>query len=202
MSEIVDASAPSVDETGASRSNHTNAKTGRSPRWHYLLDACIIIAMGAILFWGASSQFSNKYNDVTRYQCYDISFWQGNAALLRFSAGGVFSVLTAPSRPRPAAIVFAFYLVRGSWATALGRFDLVPAGLTLGAVILAARARWNWAYVLIALATLLKLYPAILIPVFLIAQQTQISGSWKGCRRWQGLALFLATIPLVTQAST
>src|SRR5713226_5827808 len=37
--------------------------------------------MGAILFWGASSQFSNKYNDVTRYQCYGISFWQGNAAL-------------------------------------------------------------------------------------------------------------------------
>src|SRR5260370_18698751 len=81
MSEIVDASAPSVDETGASRHNHTNANDARSPCWRYLLDACIIIAMGAILFWGATSQFSNKYNDVTRYECYDISFWQGNAAL-------------------------------------------------------------------------------------------------------------------------
>ncbi len=283
MSEIVDASASSVDETGASGSNHTNAKTGRSPRRHYVIDACIIIAMGAILFWGASSQFSNKYNDVTRYQCYGISFWRGNAALqslgldnnaksqcafldtsssstlaqkmqarhfpaflislveaqptsqafhalppeyplltlaifspplfaptlwyqvifalLMIIAAGVIYLLIARYRSRPAAIVFACYLALGSWATALGRFDLVPAGLTLGAVILAARARWNWAYVLIALATLLKLYPAILIPVFLIAQQTQISGSWKVWQRWQGLALFVATCALVTLVS-
>src|ERR1700736_3960569 len=81
MSEIVDTSAPAVDGTGSSRSNTANAKTGRTPRWHYAIDACVIVAMGAILFWGASSQFSNKYNDATRYQCYGIAFWQGQAAL-------------------------------------------------------------------------------------------------------------------------
>ncbi len=283
MSEIVDTSAPAVDETGSSRSGHANTQMGRSPRWHYIIDACVILAMGAILFWGASSQFSNKYNDATRYQCYGISFWQGKAALqaqgldtnaksqcafldtsssstlaqklqahhfpsflvslvqsqsttqafhalppeyplltlaifslplfasglwyqvvfalLMIIAAGIIYLLIARYRSRPAAIVFAFYLAVGSWATALGRFDLVPAGLTLGAVLLAARARWNWAYVLIALATLLKLYPVIFIPIFLIAQQKQISGSWKVWQRWQGLALFVATCALVTLVS-
>ena len=81
MSEIVDASAPSVDETTPPNSNSVNSKMGRTPRWHYVIDACVIVAMGAILFWGASSQFSNKYNDATRYQCYGIAFWQGKAAL-------------------------------------------------------------------------------------------------------------------------
>ena len=81
MSEIVDTSAPSVDETTPTRGNSNHAKTGRTPRWHYVIDACVIVAMGAILFWGASSQFSNKYNDATRYQCYGIAFWQGQTAL-------------------------------------------------------------------------------------------------------------------------
>src|SRR5579863_7054523 len=82
MSDIVDTSTPAVNETGSSRSTKANAATGRTPRWHYVIDACVIVAMGAILFWGASSQFSNKYNDATRYQCYGIAFWQGQAALV------------------------------------------------------------------------------------------------------------------------
>ncbi len=283
MSEIVDASAPAVDETGSSGSKSGNAKTGRTPRWHYVIDACVIVAMGAILFWGASSQFSNKYNDATRYQCYGIAFWQGKAALsaqgldtnaqsqcaflntsssatlaqkmqarhfpsflvslvqsqsttqafhalppeyplltlaifslplfaaglayqvvfalLMILAAAIIYLLIAHYRSRPAAIMFAFYLAVGSWATALGRFDLVPACLTLGAVILAARARWNWAYVLIALATLLKLYPAVFIPLLFIAQQKHISGNWKVWQRWQGLALFVALGAGVTLVS-
>ena len=283
MSEIKDAHAPATDEANSSENNVAKPVSTRTPRRYYLLDAFIIVAMGAILFWGASSQFSNKYNDATRYQCYGISFWQGQAALqaqgldnnaqsqcafldtsssstlagkmqarhfpaflvslvqsqsttqafhalppeyplltlaifspplfasglgyqvffalFMIIAAAVIYLLIARFRSRPAAMVFAFYLAVGSWATALGRFDLVPAGLTLGAVILAARARWNWAYFLIALAILLKLYPAIFIPIFLIAQQKQISGSWKVWQRWQGLALFVATCAAVTIVS-
>src|SRR5579859_6154971 len=283
MSDIVDASAPAVDETGPSRGKNVNAATGRTPRWHYIIDACVIVSMGAILFWGASSQFSNKYNDATRYQCYGIAFWQGKAALvaqgldsnaqsqcafldtsssstlaqkmqarhfpsflislvqsqsstqafhalppeyplltlaifspplftsglgyqvvfafLMFVVAAIIYLLIARYRSRPAAIVFAFYIAVGSWATALSRFDLVPAALTLGAVILAARVRWNWAYALIALATLLKFYPAIFIPILFIAQQKQISGSWKVWQRWQGLALFVALCAGVTLVS-
>lgn len=283
MSDIVDASAPAVNEAGSSRDKNANIAAGRAPRWHYLIDICVILAMGAILFWGTASQFSNKYNDATRYQCYGIAFWQGKAALvtqgldsnaksqcafldtssssalaqkmqarhfpsflvslvqsqsssqafhalppeyplltlalfspplfasdlgyqivfalLMIVAAVIIYLLIARYRSRPAAIVFAFYLAVGSWATALGRFDLVPAALTLGAVILAARARWTWAYALIALATLLKLYPAIFIPIFLIAQQKQINGNWKVWQRWQGLAIFVGLCVGVTLVS-
>lgn len=283
MSDIVGTSATATDETGTSRGKNAKMQTGRTPRWHYLIDVCVILAMGAILFWGAASQFSNKYNDATRYQCYGIAFWQGKAALvaqgldtsttsqcafldtsssstlaqkmqarhfpsflvslvrsqsttqafhalppeyplltlalfspplvasglgyqvvfafLMILAAAIIYLLIARYRSRPAAIVFAFYIAVGSWATALGRFDLVPAALTLGAVILAARARWNWVYVLIALATLLKFYPAIFIPILFIAQQKQINGSWKVWQRWQGLALFVALCAGVTLVS-
>src|ERR1700737_4153234 len=82
MSEIKDAHAPVEDETTPSESKVARPPTRRFTRWQYLLDASIIVAMGAILFWGAASQFSNKYNDATRYQCYGIAFWQGKAALV------------------------------------------------------------------------------------------------------------------------
>ena len=283
MSDIVDTSAPAVDESGPARGKGANVATGRAPRWQYVIDAVVILAMGAILFWGASTQFSNKYNDATRYQCYGIAFWQGKAALvaqgldsnatsqcafldtsssstlaqkmqarhfpsflvslvqsqsttqafhalppeyplltlalfspplfasgpgyqvvfalLMIVAAAILYLLIARYRSRPAAIVFAFYLAVGSWATALGRFDLVPAALTLGAVILAACSHWNWAYALIALATLLKFYPAIFIPILFIAQQKQIGGSWKVWQRWQGLAIFVALCAGVTLVS-
>src|SRR6516165_1784054 len=63
------------------KSEQTHIKTSRRLRLTYLLDACIIVVMGVILFWGVSTQFSNRYNDATRYQCYAISFWQGKAGL-------------------------------------------------------------------------------------------------------------------------
>src|SRR5260370_37214147 len=53
----------------------------RNQRWSYLLDACIIVAMGELLFWGVSTQFCNRYNDATRYQCYAIAFWQCEAVI-------------------------------------------------------------------------------------------------------------------------
>jgi MFS family permease len=286
MSEIKDAHAPSEDEaspSGSTSSLPSERKVAPAPLWHYLVDACVILAMSALLFWGVSTQFSNKYNDATRYQCYAIAFWQGSAgiqaagldvnaksqcafldstssaalagklsarhfpsflislvtsqptsqplhalppeyplltlaifslpllasvlwyqvafALLMAITAAVLYLVIAHYRSRPAAIVFAAYLALGSWATALGRFDLVPAGLTLVAVLLAARARWNWAYLLLALATLLKLYPVIFIPVFLIVQQKQTSGNWTSWNRWQGLLLYAATCALVTIVS-
>lgn len=248
--------------------------------WKYLLDTCIIVAMGALLFWGISTQFSNRYNDVTRYQCYAISFWHGQSGLhalgldanpksqcafLAASSSAIlvqkmqarhfptfliklvasqptieplhalpteyplltlvpFSIpLLAPTqwyqvifaicmaivagiiylilkryRSRSAAIAFAVYLVLGSWATAEGRFDLIPAGLTLGAVILARRARWKWAFAVLALATLFKFYPAILIPPFLIAQQMQPKERWLAWSRWSALGVFIGICVVVT----
>jgi len=104
-------------------------------------------------------------------------------------------------RSASAAIAFAVYLVLGSWATAEGRFDLVTAALTLGAVILAAKAYWKWAFALLALATLLKFYPVLLVPPLLIAQHMQGDSKWNSWRRWQGLAVFLAICVGVTAFS-
>src|SRR3989440_2166789 len=49
--------------------------------WGYLLDVCIVLVMGGILFWGAASQFYNQFNDATRYQCYAVAFWNGTPGL-------------------------------------------------------------------------------------------------------------------------
>src|SRR5580700_7973764 len=54
---------------------------GKKRQWGYLLDGAIIILMGALLFWGAASQFYNQYNDASRYQCYAVAFWHGTSAL-------------------------------------------------------------------------------------------------------------------------
>jgi hypothetical protein len=99
---------------------------------------------------------------------------------------------------REAAIVFAFYLVAGNWATALGRFDLIPAGLTLIALILARRRRWKLAFAMLALATLLKFYALVLTVPFFIAQQSQCRGSkWYAWRRWEPLGVFVAICVVV-----
>ena len=77
------------------------------------------------------------------------------AVWMALVAGVIYFVLKR-SMSTSAALAFAFYLVVGNWATALSRFDLIPVGLTLGAVIFAERSRWRWAFALLALAILLK----------------------------------------------
>jgi hypothetical protein len=73
--------------------------------------------------------------------------------------------------PRGAASVFALYILIGGVATAAERYDLVPAALTLLAVIAAERKHWTWAYLALALGTLMKIYPILLLPAFFIAEQ-------------------------------
>lgn len=99
------------------------------------------------------------------------------------------------------ACTFLLLLLAGGWGTALGRFDLVPAVLTLGALLCAERARWNYAFALLALATLAKIYPVLLVPAFLIAQQRQYTGKWLTWRRWLAPGLFLALCIGVTVVS-
>ena len=273
MFKIKDEPPGRVAETQKSGGGQTQSRPLRNQLWKYVVEACIIVAMGVLLFWGASTQFSNPYNDATRYQCYAITFWQGKAslqtlglyagpksqcafldasststfiqkmqerhfpapliklaasqpasepfhalppeypilslvpfslpllaptqwyqvtfAMLMAIVAGIIYLVLVRYRSRSAAIAFAIYLVLGSWATAAGRFDLIPAGLTLGAVILAGRARWKWAFALLALATLLKIYPAVLIPPFLIAQQLQSKDRWLARSRWSAAGVFI-----------
>jgi hypothetical protein len=73
--------------------------------------------------------------------------------------------------PRGSALAFVIYMVIGAWGIAVGRFDLVPAALTLLCVIAAERKRWTYAYIALAFAFLLKIYPLLFLPALFIAEQ-------------------------------
>jgi uncharacterized membrane protein len=85
------------------------------------------------------------------------------------------------------------YVMLGSMATAAARFDVVPAACTLLALVALRRGRQGWAYAALAAGTLLKLYPALLLPLFLIE-------SWRGRHEkplWRGPALFAGVVAVV-----
>jgi hypothetical protein len=111
-------------------------------------------------------------------------------------AGGIYFVLQR-WRSREAALAFALYLVVGGWATAVERFDLIPAALTLFAVICAVQKHWNWAFAFLALATLSKFYPATLLVPFLLALQQQRRGKWYAWCRWQPIGVFVGVCILI-----
>src|SRR2546421_914023 len=131
------------------------------------------------------------------YQWFLLEF----AVWMTLVAGIIYFILKR-STSTGAALAFAFYLVIGNWATALSRFDLIPVGLTLGAVIFAGRSRWRWAFALLALAILLKFYALVLLPPLFIAQQLQYRGSkWYAIRRWDGILTFVVVGVVVTSIS-
>ncbi len=77
---------------------------------------------------------------------------------------------------RSKAIAYAIYLLVGAMGTLLMRFDLLPALTTLGALLLAERKRFGWAYALLAIGVLLKLYPGFLAPVLAAYQWRASAG--------------------------
>lgn len=89
---------------------------------------------------------------------------------------------------RRAGVAYAVYVLVGGFGVFLARYDLVPALVTVAAIAAAERRRWTAAYVLLALGVLLKLYPAVLLPLFVIQQwRTDRSASPK-------LAWFAVTV--------
>lgn len=68
------------------------------------------------------------------------------------------------------ALIYALYLLAGTMGTLLMRYDLLPALATFGALLFAERKRYAWAYALLAVGVLLKLYPAFLVPVLVATQ--------------------------------
>jgi hypothetical protein len=102
---------------------------------------------------------------------------------------------------RWAAMAYAFYLVVGGWATVVGRFDIIPSALTLLAVICAERRKWGWAFAYLALATLFKIYPIVLLAPFFLALQMEMKGNWYAWRRWKPLGAFLLVCVVVTSIS-
>lgn len=247
----------------------------------YLLDGVIIVAMGILMFCGASWQIFKPGTDAAKYQCYASVFLYGVQAaktykqhqcdfifdpqaytnakiaaslhkyrapsflvdfvkqqnvsqhfralpheyplltlvpflfvlispqhwyqvafaiLMALLAGGMYFLL-ARFKSRPVAIIGATLLVIGGWSTAAGRFDLVPSLITLVAVILAERKYWTWAFVLLALAFLMKFYPVMLLIPFLVGQQMQARTKWNAWSRWKPFAAFIGVCVLVMGVS-
>ena len=48
------------------------------------------------------------------------------------------------------------------------RYDIIPVAITLAAVYCFLTKRYTWAFVLLSLGTMIKLYPAVLFPAFII----------------------------------
>lgn len=102
----------------------------------------------------------------------------GYAGFLRFST-------------RRRGLIYLLYLLVGSDAVLTARFDIVPALLTLAALWATERRRFTLAYVLLAVGILLKLYPAFLLPIVMIAHWQSVRAahhatvSWRsGLRAW------------------
>ena len=131
---------------------------------------------------------------VTSAHWYQVAF----AIAMILFVGVVYAMLRVWKSQR-AAIAFALYIVVGCWATAAARFDIIPAGFTLGALLLAERGRWRWAYVLLAVATMFKFYPIVLVPAFFIAQQKSRYTFWH--KWWKGLDVFVLVCAAITMLS-
>ncbi len=129
------------------------------------------------------------------------SLYQVAFAIWMLLVVGIIYFVLKKTRSSSAAIAYSVYLVLGCWATAATRFDLVPAALMLGAIILAARAKWHWGFALLAMATLLKFYPVVLVVPFLIAQQTHSGDQWYSWRRWSALGMYMGICVVVTFSS-
>lgn len=119
-------------------------------------------------------------------QWYQVAFAIG----MLLVAGCIYFVLQY-WRSRGTALAYALYLVAGGWATVAARFDIVPAALTLFAMVCAVHKRWNWAFALLALAAVLKVYPAILLVPFALALQRGTQGKWYRWRRWLPIGIFV-----------
>jgi hypothetical protein len=92
------------------------------------------------------------------------------ALLMTLSAGLIYWLLACSDAPG-AAPIFLLYLLLGAAGVFQERFDLLPAACVLIALLTAESGRWRTAYIALALAVLLKLYPLVMLPAFFLAEQ-------------------------------
>jgi hypothetical protein len=100
------------------------------------------------------------------------------------------ALLCARYGPPLAGYAYLAYVVIGNAIVTGTRFDAVPAALTLAALVW-ARRRAGPAYAALALATLLKVYPLVLLVPFLVAD-LHAPGGWR--RGARGLAAYLGAL--------
>jgi hypothetical protein len=96
----------------------------------------------------------------------------GYAGFLRFST-------------RRRGLIYLLYLLVGSNAVLTARFDIVPALVTLAALWATERKRFVLAYLLLAAGILLKLYPAFLLAIVMIAHWQEIRATRPATIDWR-----------------
>lgn len=69
------------------------------------------------------------------------------------------------------------------------RYDIFPAVLTLMSFYYFVKSRYAWAFILIAIGMMTKLYPALLFPIYFL--YFAMKGEWK--EAWKGTAVFAVT---------
>jgi hypothetical protein len=94
------------------------------------------------------------------------------ALMMALVAIGVYYLLLRYGTRR-AVKLYTVFLVLGAAVTTFARYDLIPAALTLLAVLSAERKRWPQAYIFLAFGVLMKYYPIVLLPVFFLAEQIE-----------------------------
>jgi hypothetical protein len=119
------------------------------------------------------------------------AFWMGVVAVLGYVA---FRRLISKRQ----ATAYALYVVGAGVATLLFRFDLAPALITVGAVWLMQRGRFSVVYPLLAVATLMKLFPLVLLPVAAIAHWHARRGDPGS--RWTQVAIGVASYAAIVAA--
>ncbi len=92
------------------------------------------------------------------------------------------AVLLARVGAPGAGHAWLFYVLLGSMATAAARFDVIPAVCVVLALVALRANRQRTAYALLAVGILLKLYPALLLPIFVIEtwRRRQTIPLWRG----------------------
>src|SRR6266851_3920166 len=100
------------------------------------------------------------------------AWYQVVFAIWMLLLAAIIYAILSKTRSTGAAIAFAFYLVVGKWA-----------------------------FVLLALATMIKFFPVVLVIPFLIAQQKQYSEKWYSGHRWSALGVYCGICIVATLLS-
>lgn len=104
---------------------------------------------------------------------YDAAFMWWMALLLLLATGAL-----AWRGPPASAIALPLYTLLAGWQFMLIRYDLVPGLVALIALVLVTRGKARAATAMIAIGTLLKGFPLLLFPLFLLAWRRE-QGRWR-----------------------
>lgn len=188
-----------------------------TPAQLFVLDTLIVVVAILITLVLTRSLWLPASNDPKLYENYAYQFWNAHPLFHSFPREYppltvlVFSLALGPGPVGVFAwedwmvVVFLvgwclFYRISGRRAAwryavlvlalqnlALTRYDLIPGLVCVGALWAAQRRSWRLAYLLLAVGTLLKLYPIFLVPTVLIEQWRVVGGG--GLPEWSRASL-------------